>query len=67
MSGPWLVVIDPQRIFADPDSDWGSPMWADAVAHINDLLPRFAGRTILRWGCPDGRWPPASRPAPVSR
>ncbi len=32
VSRPWLVVIDPQRIFADPDSDWGSPMWADAVA-----------------------------------
>jgi hypothetical protein len=36
VSRPWLVVIDPQRIFADPDSDWGSPMWPDAVAHIND-------------------------------
>ena len=58
MSGPWLVVIDPQRIFADPDSDWGSPMWADAVAHINDLLPRFAGRTIIT------RWVP---PAPDAR
>ena len=76
MSEPWLVVIDPQRIFADPDSDWGSPMWADAVAHINDLLPRFAGRTIItRWvhPAPDARvgswdaymqaWPFADRPA----
>lgn len=73
---PWLVVIDPQRIFADPASDWGSPMWPDAVAHIRALLPHFAGRTIItRWVPPaaSGRvgswdaymkaWPFADRPA----
>lgn len=54
---PWLVVIDPQRIFADPASDWGSPMWPDAAAAISALLPRFAGRTIVT------RWiPPRRRP-----
>ena len=76
MSGPWLVVIDGQRIFADPTSDWGSPMWPDAAARIAELLPRFAGRTILtRWvpPAPDERvgswaaymaaWPFADRPA----
>ncbi len=75
MSRPWLVVIDPQRIFADPDSDWGSPMWADAVRRINELLPHYAGRTIItRWVPPEasGRvgswdaymkaWPFADRP-----
>lgn len=74
--GPWLVVIDPQRIFADPGSDWGSPMWPDAAARIADLLPHFRGRTILtRWVPPaaDARvgswdaymqaWPFADRPA----
>lgn len=53
MSDPWLVVIDGQRIFADPASAWGSPMWPDAAARIADLLPRFVGRTILT------RWVPA--------
>ncbi|MBB1494476.1 cysteine hydrolase [Propioniciclava sp. MC1595] len=76
MSRPWLVVIDPQRIFADPDSDWGSPMWSDAVRRINELLPHYAGRTIItRWVPPEasGRvgswdaymkaWPFADRPS----
>ena len=76
MTAPWLVVIDPQRIFADPDSDWGSPMWADAVRRINDLLPHYAGRTIItRWVPPEASdrvgswdaymqaWPFADRPA----
>jgi len=28
----WLVVVDPQVVFADPStSPWGSPMWAAAV------------------------------------
>ena len=74
MSEPWLVVIDPQRIFADPASDWGSPMWPDAVGAIAALLPRFTGRTIVtRWVPPRRRpgsweaymaaWPFADRPA----
>lgn len=76
MSEPWLVVIDPQRIFADPASDWGSPMWPDAVGAIGRLLPRFAGRTIItRWIPPEPghrtgswdaymqAWPFADRPA----
>lgn len=76
MSRPWLVVIDGQRIFADPTSDWGSPMWPAAAARITELLPRFTGRTILtRWvpPAPDERvgswaaymaaWPFADRPA----
>ncbi|WP_232549408.1 cysteine hydrolase family protein [Propioniciclava soli] len=73
MTRPWLVVIDPQRIFADPASDWGSPMWPDAAAVIVDLLPRYAGRTVVtRWVPPRRRpgsweaymaaWPFAGRP-----
>ena len=46
----WLVVIDGQRIFADPASEWGSPLWPGALEVISTLLPRFAGRTLLtRW------------------
>ncbi|MDO5629775.1 MAG: isochorismatase family protein [Mobilicoccus sp.] len=80
MTGPtgdaWLVVIDPQRIFADPDSDWSSPMWPDALHRIRALLPHYAGRTILtRWVPPAAServgswaaymaaWPFADRPA----
>ena len=46
----WLVIIDGQRIFADPHSDWGSPMWAGALTNIQALIPHFAGRIIrTRW------------------
>lgn len=75
MSEPWLVVIDGQRIFADAKSDWGSPMWPDALAAIQRLLPRYEGRTILtRWVAPPAServgsweaymevWPFADRP-----
>ena len=51
----WLVVVDPQRIFADPTSEWGSPMFDDALAPIKSLRSSFgAGRTIVT------RWVPGS-------
>lgn len=56
---PWLIVIDAQHIFADPASDWGSPLWGDALANIELLLPAFAGRTVLT------RWIPPSAEARV--
>lgn len=76
MSGPWLVIIDPQRIFADPGSEWGSPMWPEAVANITALAAQHRGRTIItRWIPPEpgarvgswqeymAAWPFADRPA----
>ena len=42
MSRPWLVVIDGQRIFADPTSDWGSPMWPDAAARVVEVVDATA-------------------------
>ena len=42
----WLVVIDMQAVFADPDSPWRAPRYADAAAGIRTLLPAFAGRTV---------------------
>ena len=49
----WLVVIDPQRIFADPTSQWGSPMFPDIVDPVR-LLAAVAGeRTVVT------RWVPA--------
>ncbi|HET7761934.1 MAG TPA: cysteine hydrolase [Phycicoccus sp.] len=45
----WLVVIDPQVVFASPDaSPWGSPMWAAAVPRIVELARRYGPeRTIV--------------------
>lgn len=48
MSEPWLVVIDPQAVFAAPDSPWGSPMFPDVVAPIRELAATH--RTVVtRW------------------
>ena len=49
----WLVVIDPQRIFASPDSQWGSPMFADVVDPVRRLASAAGGRTVVT------RWVPA--------
>ncbi|GAA3533680.1 nicotinamidase [Aeromicrobium flavum] len=51
MTEPWLVVIDPQRVFAAPDSPWGSPMFGAIVDPIRTLAARH--RTIVT------RWVPA--------
>ena len=45
----WLVIIDPQVVFADPQaSPWGSSMWAGAVGHIATLAAASTpSRTII--------------------
>ena len=45
----WLVVVDPQMIFADPaTSPWGSPMWVRTVPRIADLARAYGPeRTVL--------------------
>ena len=49
-SKAWLLVIDPQVIFAEQSSDWASPMWEAAWANIERLAEAFEGRVILtRW------------------
>lgn len=46
----WLVVIDHQRIFADPGSTWCAPEFAATVAPVRALAEHFAGRVVLtRW------------------
>ena len=47
--GGWLVVIDPQAVFADPaTSAWGSAMWAAAVPRIVELAASFGpSRTVV--------------------
>lgn len=49
-SRAWLLVIDPQRIFASPDSEWGSPMFPAIVDPVRRLAGHFGGRVIVtRW------------------
>ncbi len=43
----WLVVVDPQRIFADPASPWGSPMWPDVVEPIRRLAAAYGDRVVV--------------------
>lgn len=43
----WLVVIDPQAIFADPQSPWGSPMWPQAEAALGPVLAAYRGRVVV--------------------
>jgi nicotinamidase-related amidase len=56
----WLVVIDPQRIFASPDSPWGSPMFPAVVEPVRRLAAVAGERTVVtRWvpdPDPQGSW-----------
>ena len=59
-SKAWLVVIDPQHIFAAPDSPWGSPMFGDILDPVRRLAGAATERTVVtRWVAPDpahGSW-----------
>lgn len=70
----WLVVIDPQVIFASPDSAWGSPHFADAFANIERLAKAAGDRVLVTrwlptadrstsWGDYFEAWPFADQPA----
>ena len=70
----WLVVIDPQVIFASPDSDWASPFFDTAFANIRQLATVFGERVIVTrwlptanrdtsWGEYFQAWPFADKPA----
>ena len=60
MTTGWLAVIDMQRVFAEPDSPWAAPRYAEAAAGVRRLLPAFAERvTFTRFVAPDkpvGAW-----------
>lgn len=71
---PWLVVIDPQAIFASPTSEWGSPFFADAMPRIRELAAAFGERVLVTrwlptadrdtsWGDYFADWPFADKPA----
>ncbi|POX46478.1 hydrolase [Streptomyces sp. Ru71] len=75
-----LAVIDMQRVFAEPDSPWAAPRFAEAAAGVRRLLPAFGDRVVFtRFLAPDepagawrdyyARWPFALQPphAPLWR
>lgn len=60
---PWLVIVDPQNIFASPEqSPWGSPLFADTVENLRALAAAHPGRTVItRFVAddePTGSWVP---------
>lgn len=68
----WLVVIDPQTVFASPEvSPWGSPLWRAALPHIERLVMAYGReRTILTRFVADptlgGSWDPYYREWPFA-
>lgn len=69
----WLVVIDPQAIFAAPDSAWGSPFFGEAMPRIRALANAFGDRVLVTrwmptadrstsWGDYFAAWPFADQP-----
>lgn len=74
MTEPWLVVIDPQRVFAAPDSPWASPMFDAIVEPIRELaaehrtivtrwVPALGADRTGSWKAYFETWPFADRPA----
>ena len=57
---PWLAVIDMQRVFAEPGSDWFTPRFAEIVDGIGKLVEAFRPRvTFTRFVAPEvpaGAW-----------
>jgi nicotinamidase-related amidase len=44
----WLVVVDPQVVFASPEaSPWGSPLWAAALPRVRALVEAFGERVVV--------------------
>ena len=55
-----MVVIDMQRVFAEPSSEWATPGFEQAAAGIRRLAEGFYGRTIFTRFVPEsppvGAW-----------
>jgi nicotinamidase-related amidase len=56
----WLAVIDMQRVFAEPDSPWLAPRFAEIVGPVRSLAQAFRPRvTFTRFVAPrvpEGAW-----------
>lgn len=67
---PWLVVVDLQRVFGDPGSEWFTPDFEKASAGSRRLRPAFGSRTALtRFVAPPeprGAWIPYYRDWPFA-
>lgn len=61
-AGPWLLVIDAQRIFADPASEWVAPRFAETLEPIRQLVATHGDQVVAtRWVPPEtktGSWVP---------
>src|SRR5690606_38069987 len=59
---PWLVVVDPPAIFADPSSQWAAPRFQEIVEPLRRLAAAFGDRVVVtRWVPPEtkeGSWVP---------
>ncbi|WP_043501956.1 cysteine hydrolase family protein [Georgenia sp. SUBG003] len=68
---PWLVVIDPQRIFAEPPSPWAAPAFDAIVGPVRRLADAHAGRVVVtRFVAPErpeGSWVPYYRAWPFAQ
>jgi nicotinamidase-related amidase len=47
MANVVLVVIDMQRIFADPSSEWATPGFANIVPRIEELVAAYDNRKVI--------------------
>lgn len=44
---PWLVVIDMQRVFGEPGSDWLAPRFGEIIGPIRRLLAAYRPRAVF--------------------
>lgn len=67
---PWLVAIDLQNVFGDPDSPWCAPRFEAATAGTARLLPAFGDRVactrFVAPTAPTGAWIPYYRDWPFA-
>ncbi|MEV6862406.1 cysteine hydrolase [Streptosporangium subroseum] len=72
-SAPWLAVIDMQKIFGEPGSQWFAPRFAETVGPIGKLVAAFGPRVAFTrfvapetprgaWATYYAQWPFALRP-----
>jgi nicotinamidase-related amidase len=56
----WLVVVDLQQVFGDPDSPWTTPRFEEVRPRIRRLVAAFDGRVVFtRFVAPEqpvGAW-----------
>jgi nicotinamidase-related amidase len=59
-SAGWLVVVDLQHVFGDPDSPWLAPRFAEVRPRIAQLSDAFGDRVVytrfVAPAEPDGAW-----------